>query len=172
MKDKFKGRATEHVHVSSDEMRRFNDYEEKMNAAYWFIEGDDFRLWKHYNEKEDISWKSDGSGSNVLVGTVFTKEKDENGEDKYKEHPVYVELSFALINGVYVCFYECNSTFVNWEAIEDFIEKYVKTYDNGTRATMCSESNFHNCYYYLRDVHKKWLKNENRSKVIKNILSN
>lgn len=109
--------------------------EYKLKRTQFFVEATNHEyhsLWeKHHDEH---NWDSDGEGCMVLCGEVKI-----NGQ----RLPVYVDLRFAQIDGIYVCFYYGCSRVVDWDMIEKFINRYPCKYDGGTRRAVCDANNFH-----------------------------
>ena len=125
--------------------------EEKLKRAFFFVNADSFskhELWRknQYGEEEyKLDWVQDSSGFSIQVGNLYRK-----SEGEYKPMPVMVTCMFAIINGVYVCFYTSDSMVTDWDMVDKFIKKYAGKYDSG-RTAMTNSDNFHHCIGYCKN---------------------
>lgn len=119
----------------------------------WLIEAtseERFNLWKDYHNDPKYDWKEVGSGYGYEIINLKIE-----GSDKIQSEvlPVWVEFSFAIINGHKICFYTSNSRLVHHGYIESFLTTYFqRTHDNYTRWNHTDSTNFHNCIGYLEAI--------------------
>lgn len=122
--------------------------EEKLQRTNFFVEADSYSLhslWKanfYSNEKPDkLVWIQDHSGFSRVIGHI----------NKNKNMPVCVNFSFYIIGDKYICFYWPTSRYVDWDMVNDWIDKnYHRTYDGGTRIARDDANNFHNCLHFCQ----------------------
>lgn len=118
---------------------------ERLKKVQFFVEANSFerhQLWREHHEK--IKWDQHSSGISILVGTIKPARKP--------ERPIYVDFSFATINGKLVCFYYGCSALVDYVMIEEWLEKnYPIKYDNGSRRAMSDAGNFHHCLHFCKE---------------------
>lgn len=146
--------ATKHTPTTEEEFRRFSK-DEKLERAFFFIDADSFaqfELWKEnkHTDQENykVNWVQDTCGFMQTIGSLYRKEGK-----KYKELPVNISFSFALLNDVYVCFYDSQSQVTDWKIIEEFVSKYAGQYDSASRRAMTDAQNFHHCVHYCQKPH-------------------
>jgi len=127
----------------SDMIRMTPD--EKMKRVDFFVEADSFsqdQLYYKYgksNRADAPEWVNDGEGFGKTIGNIGIG----------KGRPVTVHFSFAAIGDKYVCFYRALSRFVDWDMIEEYIDKnWPVKYDKGTRIARTDASNFVSCYNF------------------------
>lgn len=99
-------------------------------------------LWQKKSPRSETSrnpvntWQDLGSGCMFHVG-------DCDGR------PVNVEISFACINGKWVMFYWPCSQVVDFNLVEEWLEKYM------SHARKSDAMNFHNIIFHINDLNKK-----------------
>jgi hypothetical protein len=108
------------------------------------------QFWRdhHYKPSQDYkvikTWKQE-SGYMIQLGKV----------DK---RPICVTITYDIIDGRRVLFYEGCSELVDHKMIKDWLrhwtEKTVR-WDNGTRWAICDSSNFHHCLEAIEEMNKK-----------------
>lgn len=152
--DEFFIGRTKHIPTTKDEIIHMSR-EEKLERAFFFVNADDFakfELWRankyEKEEKYKVDWVEDNCGFGETIGTLYRK----NGK-KYEPMPVTVTCMFAILNGVYVCFYTSDSMVTDWKMVEDFISQYAGQYDSASRRAMTNATNFHHCTGYCRNPH-------------------
>lgn len=138
---------TKHIPVTREQMYKFS-HDEKLEHAFFFVNGDHYDAWEKYHKEVDVKWIQDSSGFSQHVGFLYRK----NGR-KYEEMPVRISFQFALINDVYVCFYTSDSMVTDWKMIEDLVEQYAGQYDSASRRAMTNNMNFHHCLQYCQKPH-------------------
>ncbi len=104
---------------------------------------------KIHNKKVDeenshrVEWKQVPEGFATLIGEL----------DK---RPVYLEFSFAYINGHKIAFYEICSQVADYKMAEDYLKKnFQLTNDGYTRWNHTNSTNFHNCVNSLDRMDKE-----------------
>jgi len=142
--------------VTHSDMLRMN-FEDRLRRTDFFVEANSFEesaLWRKYvyekpnrkmHDNVDINgmeWLQDTAGFGKIVGHIGVG----------KKRPVGVHFSWYAIGDKYVCFYNPNTRYVDWDMVEKWIEKHFPVkYDNGTRRAMTDANNFHNCYHFCQD---------------------
>ena len=144
--DFFIGR-TKHIPTTHDDIFNMSK-DEKLERAFFFVEGKSYDCWKEYGKKEGVDWKQDNSGFMETISTLYRKVGR-----RYEPFPVNIAYSFAVINGVYVCFYDSPSLVSDWGKIEEHVTQYAGQYDSGSRRAMVNQDNFHNCFHYCEKNH-------------------
>lgn len=95
--------------------------EERLEKTVLAVEATRFEqmcLWEKFNK--DCSWEQVLSGILPTIGKVKLKKGR-----RYEEMPVVVSLSWAVINGKFVMFYEPTSIIVDWSLVEDWLKKIL-----------------------------------------------
>lgn len=119
--------------------------DERLKKVKFFVEANSFerhQLWRDFHEK--IDWKQDLSGVSILIGQIKPARKP--------ARPIYVDFSFATLNGKLICFYNGCSALVDHTMIEEWLEKeYPVKYDSGSRRAMCDAMNFHHCFHFCKE---------------------
>ena len=119
-----------------------NEMREKVRTAAYFVEASSCEkqlLWeKHHG---NIPWLSESCGLMFSVGQVG-------------EYPVTVDLSFDTIYGSPVVFYYSNSRLVDWDKVEEWLQKNTLNWI----FNHCNAMNFAQCINAMRALtppHKK-----------------
>jgi hypothetical protein len=119
----------------------------------WIVEAtseERFNLWQDYHNDPKYNWEEVSRG-----WSYYIIELNINGNGKIKSEtlPVYINFSFAIINGHKICFYTSNSLLVHHGYIESFLTTYFqRTHDDYSRWNHTDSANFHNCIGYLEDI--------------------
>lgn len=115
--------------------------EQLFKEAQFFVEVTSFeKTVLKESFKKLISWEDDGYGYGYTVGYL---------KKGTKKMPVSIHVNCSTIGNKRVLFYEPTSVVVDYNMIENFLEKnFPIKYDNGTRRAMTNASNFHNCYHF------------------------
>lgn len=145
----------EQRNVTEDDIYKMS-HQEKLAATDFFVFADSHQqqeLWAqwHYyptknktkdpSNEEPLVWIQDRAGFVENVGHI-------KGD---KDMPVNISLSFALINGKYICFYEDVSNFVDHSMIDAWVkDKHPRYYQNGQRLAKTNAANFSNCIWFCR----------------------
>jgi hypothetical protein len=145
--EEYKDRATKHIPTTVDDTYKPLGAEDMMERTYFFVNGNAFRCWGEFNKMPTVTWEQVHKGWSLTIGSLYRK----LGDGSYEQMPVNISLSFAVINEVLVCFYESDSMVTDWKLVEDYVLKYVKTYDRGSRITKTNEINVWHCISYCID---------------------
>ena len=118
----------------------FIEASSRERRGFW-KDNDGYRKSKIEEDRERaFDWGDDSSGIGYRVGSI---------RSGTEELPVYINFSFAKLNGIQVCFYDSESRGCDWDLIETFIADHFPTvYDNGTRTAKTNSSNFHHAVVY------------------------
>ena len=117
--------------------------------ALWLDWADDFTAQNYGRPwKSRVSWNQESLGSCETIGTVK--------ELRVRRRPICVSVTWAIILGKRVAFYEATSQIVDYVVVEKWVEsKRVPRWDRGTRAAQCDAMNFHHCLDALREAAKR-----------------
>lgn len=124
-------------------------HEEKMAATEYLVEADSYSLhslWKEYSDEytgANYKWQQDCAGMWEIIGHL----------DKM---PVTVSVSWYLIEGIRIAFYEGVSQVVDYRMVEKWLKKnfkqpYAKNnkYYSGIRHS--NAMNFQHCLDYIKN---------------------
>ena len=109
------------------------DYTSTFEPVDFVVEATDteqFLLWCRNDERKDgrkVSWEQISMGLLPTVG-------------EFAGFPVTVTLTWAIINGRKVCFYEAASRVVDYDMVKQFVRDYVAS----ATASFSNAMNFHN----------------------------
>ena len=95
-----------------------------------------FLLWEKHNKS--YVWQQITTGQFVTIGTLDNR-------------PINVDISYAIICGKKISFYEGISQLVDHKMIEDWLRYHTSHIIYGGRWARCNATNFHNCLRVLRD---------------------
>ena len=97
----------------------------------------------HDDNQKRVDWKQEYAGFATCIGEI-------------KKRPIYVEFSFAYINGHKIAFYNGCSELVDYKMVENYMTKnFQLTHDNYCRWNHVNAANFHNCVNSLDRMDKK-----------------
>lgn len=107
-----------------------NYLHKKLGISYledveWLVEATNeerFNLWKDYRDTKH-KWESVSSGYSY---EIINLKIEGNGKIPSEVLPVWVEFSFAIIDGHKICFYTSNSRLVHHGYIESFLTTYFQ----------------------------------------------
>lgn len=119
--------------------------ETAMKESIYFVEADPYSRHKLYEEtvKEGLTWVDFGVSWNCLAGKIEGTELE-----------VWVNVSFAHINGKMVCFYSAPGRYADWTMIDNFLKPYFKKNIYGMKQAGDS-LNFHQCVATILESCKK-----------------
>lgn len=90
-------------------------------------------FWKENDQDPRVKWEHISTGQEHQVGTIKIGRK---------VWPVTVVVSFAILNGLLVAFYEPTSRFVDHDMVLTWINSESPAYASGKE---CNADNFHWC---------------------------
>lgn len=121
-----------------------DDFLEKMLSATMFVvEATSFEtlsIWKEHHERR--TWQEERRGMLLTVGHLGRR-------------PVCISLSWSVIDGRTVMFWDATSQVVDHKQIEAWFEKNcAPRYDGGHRRARCDAMNFHLCIGAIDDMNR------------------
>ena len=125
--------------------RNFPDTcEERLRVTEFVVEATSFErliLWgENRNGVNRVGWEDIGDGWLETVGL-------------YQGRPACISLSWAILNGHPILFYDATSELVDHLMIEQwFKENCWPLWDKGTRRAHCDAMNFHHCLSHCKKV--------------------
>jgi len=139
-----------------------DDYKDKrLDDTFFCVEATSNEvqhIWRELNQERGIPWKQ-------MIGLMIEAGQiDIVGKGKV---PVCVCLSFNLIRGKLICFYEATSQYVDHQMVEQWLRKNVvkdKKCDGG-RDIMCDSNNTHMMLHAIEDSQKIWVVRQTGNKV-------
>lgn len=70
--------------------------------------------------------------------------------------PVNLSLFWDIIDGHYICFYDCCSQVVDWAMIDKWLDdNYHGKWAKGTRKAHCDAQNFHLCLHAIEEFNRR-----------------
>jgi len=149
--DEFFIGETKHTPTTEEDVNKMTN-DEKLERAFFFVEADSyaqFKLWQECRDDyKDVKMIQDGCGFIREIGLLYRKKGK-----RYHSFPVMISFNFAIIKGVYVCFYTSESHLTDWKMVEKFIGKHAGQYDSASRRAMTNAHNFHHCVSYCEKNH-------------------
>lgn len=102
-------------------------------------------FWQHFSHESPhriypsvcVQWQEISMGGSRCVGHIAKR-------------PVWVEYSYAILDGKKVLFYDGMSELVDWKMIERWISHCIDKYMGGGRPHS-NAANFHNCLGFIRE---------------------
>jgi hypothetical protein len=125
--------------------RTRGDLDPLLKQTVHYVEANSFEmdlLKPHY---ERLGWKFIWEDVNRGVGY---------GIGQVDNIPVFINLRWARIDGVLVCFYTSESTIVDWRMVENWIDTNAPRYASGSRLKVDAQ-NFFNCLSTLEEIRIK-----------------
>lgn len=92
-----------------------------------------FCFWKLNDMEPRVKWEHVSMGYGHQVGALKVGRK---------VHPVVVAVSFAILDGSLVAFYEPTSRVVDYDMVEAWVKAESPAYASGKK---CNADNFHHC---------------------------
>lgn len=130
-----------------------DDYKDKrLDDTFFCVEATSNEvqhLWRELHQERGIPWVQ-MNGLMIEAGQI-----DIVGKGKVA---VCVCLSFNLIRGKLICFYEATSQYVDYQMVEQWLKKNVikdKEWGGG-REIMCDSNNTHMILHAIQDSQKIW----------------
>lgn len=119
------------------------EFQEKLDETVFLVEAtnfEQFALWKMWSPKSDTqcykrldSWEQDQCGQWFTIGHLDNR-------------PICISVTWAILNGKRVMFWDMTSQLQDYKMAEDFWEKHFHgKWDNGRRKAMEDANNFHLC---------------------------
>jgi hypothetical protein len=104
-------------------------------------------LWEKWVDNLKIiredEWVQKNPGYSLTIGEI-------------KGRPIVISISWVVIKGVLVGFYEATSQLVDWVMIEKWLDEHCNPmYDKGTRRARTDASNFHNVWHYINNLERR-----------------
>lgn len=90
-------------------------------------------FWEQNSRSNRVKWEHVSMGYGHQVGTLKVGRK---------VHPVVVAVSFAILDGSLVAFYEPTSRVVDYDMVEAWVKAESPAYASGKE---CNADNFHHC---------------------------
>lgn len=122
----------------------------------WIVEAtseERHNIWDKWHERHN--WEQVSSGR---LWTIINLEVKFERDDKkvIESLPVTLDVSYAILDGHKILFYDSPSRLVHLGYIEAFMHTYFqRTHDNYSRWNHTNSANFHNCAYYLDTIDTK-----------------
>jgi hypothetical protein len=117
----------------------------KVDYAIEATDNEAFRLWEANHSK--MEWKQNSYGYMPTVKEL----KILNEQGKVKLVPVCVTLTWAIVEGRTVLFYEPTSNFVDWEAVHEFVKNNLLN----PGFTKTNATNAHIVFHAIQDRNER-----------------
>lgn len=115
-----------------------------LDETRFLVEATDFErliLWERWHETH--SWVQDYKGYWIEVGQVL-------------DMPVGINLTWVLINGHRVLFYQGVSRMLDYEMIQNWLRAHYPIFwDQETRWAHCDAMNFHLCMHAIEELERE-----------------
>lgn len=117
----------------------------KVDYAIEATDNEAFQLWEKLHERH--SWQQNYHGHLATVKVLKVLEED----GTVASFPICVSLTWCVIDGRTVLFYETTSRFVDWNVVHEFVKNNLLNPEH----TKTNAQNYHIVFHAIRERNKR-----------------